>query len=346
MTILAIETSCDETALALVKANGGLKAPKFKILKNIVLSQVAVHRPFGGVVPKLAKREHEKNLPFVFLRLGKIQKPPDCIAVTVGPGIAPCLWQGIQFARELRKKYFPKTKLVGVNHLQGHLYSFFLTNHKQHILFPAIALIVSGGHTMLLLGRDVVSWKKIGETRDDAAGEVFDKVARMLRIPYPGGPEIEKLARKGNTASVFFPRPMLKTKGYDFSFSGLKTSVLYYLRKTTGENNSFEFRAPKQFVMDVAASFEAAVFDVLSRKTIRAVRVFGARSVLLSGGVAANRHLRNIFRKECRKAGARLIATPPKLCGDNAAMIAVAAYVAHVKKTTLQLKAQPNLTVK
>ena len=248
--ILGIETSCDETGLALVEAAGGLKSPRFKVLKNLVSSQVKIHAPYGGVVPNLAKREHLKNLPVLYKKL--MAKPytldPELIAVTVGPGLEPALWTGINFAKSLinadqtaDKRRFKKPKLVGVNHLEGHLYSFLLPSQKKTAsskfqalsskrIFPAIALIVSGGHTILLLVKDLKIWKKLGETRDDAVGEAFDKVARLLKLPYPGGPALEKLALRGDPKAIEFPRPMIHEKNYDFSFSGLKTSVLYFLR--------------------------------------------------------------------------------------------------------------------
>jgi len=274
MKILSIETSCDETAMALVEAKGGLKKPYFKISKNLVASQIKIHQPFGGIVPNLAKREHEKNLPILLNKIlpsfrncleeapagikssvsakrsfdaegrrrafaaGANEPPvpkgdcgsPDLIAITVGPGLEPCLWAGIEFAKNLAKK--SEKPLIGVNHLKGHLYSFLLTQKTKipKNIFPAVALIVSGGHTILLLMKDLINSKKLGETRDDAAGEAFDKVARLLNLPYPGGPELEKIAKKGNPASINFPRPMLSQKNYDFSFSGLKTAVLYYSR--------------------------------------------------------------------------------------------------------------------
>jgi N6-L-threonylcarbamoyladenine synthase len=307
--ILAIETSCDETALALVSAESGNDPefvdglPKFKVLKNLVSSQIKIHRPFGGVVPNLAKREHLKNLPILYQQIfGKEQRAKskweniDLITVTVGPGLEPALWTGINFAQELAKKY--KKPLIGANHLEGHLYSFLLQK-KARIpnfqfpiskIFPAIALIVSGGHTILLLMKDLKKWKKLGETRDDAAGEAFDKVARLLDLPYPGGPEIEKIAKKGNPAAINFPRPMMHQKNYDFSFSGLKTAVFYHLRNETYENtkiyestkNKNQFRNFVPFrnsvsQADIAASFQEAAIDVLVLKTLRAAKEFSAK---------------------------------------------------------------------
>src|SRR3989344_9132769 len=315
MKILAIETSCDETAIALVEAKGGIKNPRFAVLENIISSQIKIHRPFGGVVPNLAKREHIKNLPIILRKILKSQflisnsqskskklnakrytLNPDYIAVTVGPGLEPALWTGINFAQELSKQI--KKPLIGVNHMEGHLYSNWLPvaqvkssklkvesskkilkpstlNLKPEIRFPAIALIVSGGHTILLHMTAINKWTKLGETLDDAAGEAFDKVARMLELPYPGGPEIQKLAAKGNPNAIKFPRPMLNKPGYEFSFSGLKTSVLYYLRdyqpSTNNELNTNKrirkFETESLFA-DIAASFQQAVIDVLVKQTI------------------------------------------------------------------------------
>jgi N6-L-threonylcarbamoyladenine synthase len=367
--ILGIETSCDETALAIVEASGGLKNPKFKILKNLVASQIKIHRPFGGVVPNLAKREHLKNLPILLKKILHskfyILNSVDLIAVTVGPGLEPALWTGINFAKALTDADHTQTnaekirrksasslrksaiKLVGANHLEGHLYSFLLsqksriTHHISSIkdIFPAIALIVSGGHTILLLMRSLTKWKKLGETRDDAAGEAFDKVARMLRLPYPGGPEIEKLALrqaqgKHPRGTINFPRPMMHDKSFDFSFSGLKTSVLYYLRDN-----------PKAKKADVAASFQKAAIDTLVYKTIRAAKEFGAKSVMLSGGVAANKLLRKTLKTAAKKIGAKFFVPDFKYNLDNAVMIAVAGYIVHLRKKRYKLAAQGDLGI-
>ena len=360
MRIIAIETSCDETSIAVVEASGGLQNPKFRILKNLVASQIKIHRPFGGVVPSLAKREHLRNLPILLKKLDSIFRvscsmsrvpcPIDFIAVTVGPGLEPALWTGINFAQSLRDTLMNADKntnegrlirgnprksapiLIGTNHLEGHLYSFLLPQKKTDIskyrnieiskyLFPTIALIVSGGHTILLKMDSFAKWKRLGETRDDAAGEAFDKVARLLNLPYPGGPEIEKIAYKGNPNAIQFPRPMMHDKNYDFSFSGLKTAVLYHLRGN--ENND---------KADVAASFQQAAVDVLVAKTIRAVKQFGAKSVLLSGGVAANKKLRHDMKKAAKNLGLHFFVPDFKYNQDNAAMIAVAGYMAYCRR--------------
>lgn len=385
MRILAIETSCDETAISFIEAKGGLKSLSFKILKNLVASQIKIHRPFGGVVPSLAKREHLKNLPLLWQRImnnelgikGKIftsgrknKKPiihnsrfiiPDLIAVTVGPGLEPALWTGINFAKELRDRIMNyesgiknKNKktiihnsrfiipIIGVSHLDGHLYSFLLP-HKEtpsfgktlKNIFPSVSLIISGGHTTLLLVKDLTHYKKLGETRDDAVGEAFDKVARLLNLPYPGGPEIERIAKKGNLGAINFPRPMINQKNYDFSFSGLKTSVLYYLR----ENPS----AKKE---NIAVSFQEAAFDVLISKTLRAAEEFNAKSIMISGGVAANKKLKKEFQKAIKKlpiTNYQLLIT--EFPTDNAAMIAVAGYINHLRKKNRRLIAQGNLSI-
>lgn len=337
MKILAIETSCDETAIALLRASGGLAQPKFQILRSAVSSQIAIHRPFGGVVPNLAKREHLKNLPIVLDKvLGKNPERHkiDILAVTVGPGLEPALWTGIGFAKELHKKYFPKSKLVGANHLEGHLYSFLLAKKSKTKIFPAVSLVVSGGHTILIRMRSMVKRKKLGETRDDAVGEAFDKVARLLGLPYPGGPEIEKLAKKGNPDAINFPRPMIHSKDYDFSFSGLKTSVLYYLRDNKNARKE-----------DVAASFEQATVDALVAKTIRAAKENGAKSVMLSGGVAANRRLRKTLETESEKRGLQFFVAPIQFNTDNAVMIGIAGYINFSQKKNRALRAQGNLNL-
>lgn len=338
MRILAIETSCDETGIALLEASGGLKRPEFKVIKNLVSSQIKVHQPFGGVVPNLAKREHLKNLP---LLLGKLQtknhKPqPDLIAVTVGPGLEPALWTGVNFAKEIHKNYFPKAKSVGANHLEGHLYSFLLSAKYKTAnakIFPAIHLLVSGGHTILVLMKSMTEWEKLGETRDDAVGEAFDKVARMLDLPYPGGPEIEKIAYRGR-ASIEFPRPMINDKNYDFSFSGLKTSVLYYLRDN-----------PKSKKSDVAASFQKAAIDVLISKTVRATQAHKAKSIMLSGGVAANNALRKELKVVSRKLSVNFFSASKKLQTDNAVIIGIAGYIQALKKKNRPIRAAANLNL-
>ncbi len=364
MRILAIETSCDETAIAMLGASGNLKQPRFKILKNLVASQIKIHAPFGGVVPNLAKREHLKNLPILLKKL-KTQNSKlktDLIAVTVGPGLEPCLWTGVNFAKDLYSKlktHNSKLKLVGVSHSEGHLYSFLLARKFKPDLFPAIALIVSGGHTILLLVKDLAHYKKLGETRDDAVGECFDKVARLLRLPYPGGPEIERIAKQGNPNAVNFTRPMLNQKNYDLSFSGLKTAVLYYLRDNSP--STFTFKGGRQTtechgkvrdknvkIKDIAASFQAAAFDLLISKTLRAAKEFKAKSILLSGGVASNFSLKKDLKLRIKneKLRVNLFVPNKKFCTDNAVMIAAAAYVNYLQNKNHRLIAAGNMNLK
>ena len=351
MNILAIETSCDETGIALLEAHGGLRAPRFRIVKNLVASQIKIHRPFGGVVPNLAKREHLKNLPILFERAAgrapaaraKFMRSVDLIAATVGPGLEPALWTGITFAQNLAKEY--RRPLAGANHLEGHFYSFLLgpdAPRNVGAAFPAVVLIVSGGHTILLGAASLAKWKHLGETRDDAAGEAYDKTARLLDLPYPGGPEIEKLAKRGNPAAIAFPRPMLHDRNFDFSFSGLKTAVLYYLRDHA---LPAEKPARARAAADVAASFQAAAIDVLAAKTMRAVRESGAKSVILCGGVAANRALRARMRRETKAAGCALFVPPFAYNLDNAAMIGAAGYLAHLRKKRYPLRANGGLEI-
>ncbi|HUC02067.1 MAG TPA: tRNA (adenosine(37)-N6)-threonylcarbamoyltransferase complex transferase subunit TsaD, partial [Candidatus Paceibacterota bacterium] len=332
MNILAIETSCDETGIALLEASGTARAPRVRVIENLVTTQIPIHQPFGGVVPNLAKREHLKNLPILFgeLRAKHPDLKLDLITVTVGPGLEPALWTGITFAQALAKEY--RVPLVGANHLEGHLYSFLLSQKKTGSeggtgagageakkLFPAVALIVSGGHTILLKLDSFTKWKRLGETRDDAAGEAFDKVARLLGLPYPGGPQVEALARRGNPHAIAFPRPMLTEKNYDFSFSGLKTSVLYYMR-----DHGLGKKDPARARADIAASFQEAALGVLIKKTIRAAREAGARTVMLSGGVAANKALRARLQREAKKIGCAFLVPDFKYNLDNGAMIGIA----------------------
>jgi N6-L-threonylcarbamoyladenine synthase len=352
MKILSIETSCDETAIALLDASGGLAQPRFKILENLVASQIKIHAPFGGVVPNLAKREHLKNLPIHLKKITKNYKLEtiNLICVTVGPGLEPALWTGIEFSKELYSKLKTQNsrlKLIGVSHLSGHLYSFLLPhqklktrNSKLKTIFPSIALIVSGGHTSLLLIKSLTSIKKLGETRDDAVGESFDKVARLLGLPYPGGPQIEKISKDGNPLAIEFPRPMLNQKNFDFSYSGLKTSVLYYLRDHPLTTKNYQLKT------DVAASFRKAAFDVLIKKTFRAAEQFSAKSIMISGGVSASRELRKRFKEEAEKSGKIKLLIPDfGFSTDNAAMIAAAGYINFLRKRNNKLEANGNLSI-
>lgn len=339
MTILAIETSCDETAMAVVEAKGGLRKPRFHVQKNIVSSQAKLHQKYGGVYPTLAKREHIKNLPIVLASLRLSQQDIssiDAIAVTVGPGLEPALWTGIEFAKELAKRW--RKPLLGANHLEGHLYSPYLSLKENEVNppLPAIGLIVSGGHTILLALERIEKWKKIGETRDDAVGEAYDKAARLIGLPYPGGPEIDKLAKAGNPHAIAFPRPMIHHKSYDVSFSGLKTAVFYEVRNR---------KLTKQLKADVAASFQQAAIDVLLYKTMRAALAYRARSILLGGGVAANSLLRTTLAKKAQEYAVQLYVSELQYSTDNAAMIAAAAYINHKKGKKFRIQAQANLNL-
>ncbi len=357
--ILAIETSCDETAAAVLEVNLSLNPspqkerensnwPEITTLSSIVNSQIKLHSKMGGVVPEVAARAHVKDIrPVVTAALQASSYKLSAIsyiAVTAGPGLIPSLIVGVEFAKAL--SLATGKPLIPVNHMLGHLYSPFgrikskaqisndkknpkseIINHKS--FFPNISLIVSGGHTILVLmparggsasgGENSKEYIVLGQTVDDAAGEAFDKVAKLLGLPYPGGPEVSRLALKGNPTAINFPRPMLHAKNYDFSFSGLKTAVLYYVRSLATSDLSL---ATKQ---DICASFQAAAVDVLVQKTMRAVKQFNAKSVSLSGGVAANQLLRSELIVNCQKLNVEFMAPPMNLCTDNAEMIGIAA---------------------
>ncbi len=381
MIILAIETSCDETAIALVEARGGINNFEFKIIKSLVASQIKLHAKFGGVVPNLAKREHLKNLPILLDKIMNAKykiRDIDLIAVTVGPGLEPALWTGVQFAKELSDKY--KKPIIGVNHLEGHLYSFLLSQKSVNIkhqsgnfgkiqnikykiksasnLFPAISLIVSGGHTILSELKNIKKYEKLGETLDDAVGESFDKVARLLNLPYPGGPALEKLAKQGDEKSISFPSPMINQNNYNFSYSGLKTSVLYYLKNlgstagdfslsTKEKNNLRKIESKKNIRADIAASFQRAAFSSLVKKALRAVKEKKAKTIVIGGGVAANKNLHDFFISEIEKNNLkiRLIFPPLEYCMDNGVMIALAAYINKSKHNKYPIKANSNLNL-
>jgi N6-L-threonylcarbamoyladenine synthase len=329
MTILAIETSCDDTCIAIVKARGR-KNPEFKVLSNIISSQIKIHKKWGGVYPTLAKREHQKNLPVVFKKaIGKAksaswQTKINLIAVTVGPGLEPCLWVGVNFAKNLSKG--KKIPLMPVNHIEAHILSnFVIRGPSSNKLFPAVCLVVSGGHTQLILMKDFGKYRILGETRDDAAGECFDKVARILGLGYPGGPaiaaEAAKLQITNYKLQINLPRPMIYQKNYDFSFSGLKTAVLYDFKSRPPR-----IRRSKDYIRAVAAEVQQAVIDVLVHKTLKAARNFKAKSIILGGGVSANDELRKQFKIRSLKSEIEFLVPPKNLSTDNAVMTAIAAY--------------------
>lgn len=314
MKILAIETSCDETCAAIVEKSN----QEIRVLSNTVASQVAIHAKTGGVVPEVASREHIKQMiPVVNQALNDantLLKDVDAIAVTTGPGLLPALLIGVETARALAAS--TAKPVISVNHIEGHIGVNILEDAKT--LFPAIALVVSGGHTELILVSAWGEYRKLGATRDDASGEAFDKVARMLGLPYPGGPEISRVATNGNPSAFDFPRPMMHDT-LDMSFSGLKTAVRYEV-----EEHKDQLENP-QYIADIAASFQQAVADVLVSKTTRAVQQTGAQTVLLAGGVAANILLRDQLEKACLLENIAFIKPRLSYCTDNAVMIGVAA---------------------
>lgn len=328
MRILSIETSCDETAISLLEITGELEKPEIKVLGNTLLSQAELHAEFGGVYPNLAKREHLKNLPILLAetlsQAGENADHPqvDFIAVTSGPGLEPALWTGISFAEELSKKW--DKPVVPVNHMAGHVFSVLYGLNKP-LELPALALLVSGGHTELVHIRSFGDYEIIGRTLDDAAGEAFDKVARMLGLSYPGGPEISRLAeisRNKATESAFqLPRPMIHSKDLNFSFSGLKTAVLYKLKDEENQTDTFK--------IDMARAFEDAAVEVLVEKTRRALETIGnIRTLIVAGGVSANKYLGSEVKKMAEKFDETTLLIPEKLLAtDNAIMIGIAGYI-------------------
>ncbi len=329
MKILAIETSCDETGVAVVE---GEKLPdgfSFKVLGAALLSQAELHAPYGGVYPNLAKREHEKNLPLILaqaLENASISlSEVDAVAVTQGPGLEPALWTGITFAQQLAREQ--SKPLIPVNHMEGHLLSSLVEDGKlPQPQMPVLALLVSGGHTEFVLMRDWFEYELVGETLDDAVGEAFDKVARMLELPYPGGPHISRLADEARLKSApsvaTLPRPMLTSKTCDVSFSGLKTAALYALRDLGGAQKLSEEEKAA-----FAREFEDAVTDVFKAKTRKALEATGARTFVLGGGVAANRYLRERLQQLVLDEFPDVAFRLPELSitGDNAIMIGEAA---------------------
>ena len=362
MNILSIETSCDETAVSIVRATGTFPNATYEVLGNALFSQIDIHREYGGVFPAVAKREHAKTIvPMLTKALGEAALPStpytltppltetlsetlyrehdltenliaflntqnrpdiDLIAVTAGPGLEPALWVGINFAKALSLAW--DIPLMPINHMEGHIFvSAFDGTRILPIIFPSIALLISGGHTELVLMRDWNEYELIGATRDDAVGEAFDKVARMLGLPYPGGPQISKLAEEarkdGIIPSLTLPRPMLSSDNFDFSFSGLKTAVLYGIK---GHELTDVYKR------EVALAFEDAAAEVLVAKTQRALDEHNAQTLILGGGVAANAHIRTAFTSLFTSDYPEhtLYLPTPALTTDNAIMIALAAH--------------------
>ncbi len=328
--ILGIESSCDETAAAVVK-NGR------EVLSNIISSQVPIHRKFGGVVPEIASRKHIENvLPVIdeALQQAKVDiKEIDGIAVTYGPGLVGALLVGLSAGKALA--FALDKPLLGVNHLEGHVFANFLVDEELEP--PFMALVVSGGHTALMKVKDYNNFELLGQTRDDAAGEAFDKIARVMGLQYPGGPEIELLAKGGNPTAIDFPRALLD-KSYDFSFSGLKSSVINYLH-TEKQSGREVNRA------DVAASFQAAIIDVLVKKSVHAMEASGLKKIVLAGGVSANKTLQAELGAAVEAIGVKLVHPKPVLCTDNAVMIACRGYYKFLNNefSSMDLNADPAL---
>lgn len=327
--VLGIETSCDETAVSIVK-NGT------EIVSNVVSSQIESHKRFGGVVPEIASRHHVEQVTFVLQealdQAEMTMEDVDCIAVTEGPGLVGALLIGVNAAKALA--FAHNKPLVGVHHIAGHIYANRLIHEMT---FPLLSLVVSGGHTELVLMKGHGEFEVIGETRDDAAGEAYDKVARTLGLPYPGGPHIDRLAHEGEPV-IDLPRAWLEEGSYDFSFSGLKSSVINTLHNAKQKGNEIK---PE----DLAASFQASVIDVLVTKAKRAVEEYGVGQLLLAGGVAANKGLRETLETTFESHACELIVPPLSLCTDNAAMIAAAGTILFEqgKRGGLDMNANPGL---
>ena len=365
MRILSIETSCDETALSIIDAEGDFASADFHILVNKTISQIDIHKEYGGVFPAVAKREHAKALVPLLIETLKeaglyietsrhviehplrkefqdiLEREPqlfaqfiehipfidipkiDAIAVTVGPGLEPALWVGINFAKALSLIW--KIPVIPINHMEGHLLSSLLSSDKGHVTipaieFPALALLVSGGHTELVLMRAWNDYQILGRTKDDAVGEAFDKVARLLGLPYPGGPQISKLALTGHKGAQKLPRPMLTSKDYDFSFAGLKTAARYLIAKFSVLED--------QTKADIAREFQDAAVEVLVKKSARAGEEYGAKTFIVGGGVSANTYLREEIARVFKTEKHMQVFLPDfSLSTDNALMIALAGYL-------------------
>ena len=328
---LGIETSCDETSAAVLRGTRDLRS-------CVIATQIPIHQKYGGVVPEIASRNHILSiLPVVEQALaeaGTELAEIDQIAVTYGPGLVGALLVGVSAAKSLA--FSLGVPLIGVNHLEGHIFANFLAT--QDLTPPFMSLVVSGGHTALVDVADYETFRQMGRTRDDAAGEAFDKVARVMGLPYPGGPEIDKLAREGDPAAIDFPRALAQEGNYEFSFSGLKSAVLNYI-------NSEKMKGRELNKADIAASFQSAVVEILVHKAFEAIREAGRDTLVLAGGVAANKALEQRLRETAAAKGMRYLYPPPRLCTDNAAMIACrGAYQAAAGKCCdLYLNAVPGL---
>ena len=329
--ILAIESSCDETAAAVV-VNGR------KVLSNIIFSQIDLHKLYGGVVPEIASRKHIEKINQVVTEAletaGMALEDMDAIAVTYGPGLVGALLVGVSAAKAI--SFASGIPLVGVHHIEGHISANYIENPDLEP--PFACLVVSGGHTHLVLVKDYGEYEILGKTRDDAAGEAFDKVARAIGLGYPGGPKIDKLSCEGNPDAIAFPRGKVGGSDYDFSFSGLKSAVLNYLNGCKMKNEPVN-------AANVAASFQKAVIDVLVDHAMHACKEYGFKKFAIAGGVASNAHLRAAMEEACRKRKIQFYHPSPILCTDNAAMIGAAAYYEYQKgvRSGLDLNAVPNL---
>lgn len=331
ITILAIESSCDETAAAVVK-NGR------EVMSNVISSQISTHKLYGGVVPEIASRKHIEAIDWVIDaaldEAGVKKEAVDAVAVTYGPGLVGALLVGLAEAKALA--FALKKPLVPVHHIEGHIAANYIENKDWKP--PFICLVVSGGHTHIVHIKDYNNFDILGHTRDDAAGEAYDKVARVLGLPYPGGPQIDRLSKKGNADAIKFPRVVLEQGSYDFSFSGLKSAVLNFV-------NTAKMKGEEYNDADVAAGFQQAVVDVLVEKSIRACREFKLNKLALAGGVSANSHLRAEMKAACAENNIEFNVPKPDLCTDNAAMIGSAGYYEFINgnEADMSLNAYPSL---
>lgn len=329
--VLAIESSCDETACAVVK-NGR------EVLSNVIYTQIALHTQYGGVVPEIASRKHiEKINQVITTALQEAQvslADIDAIAVTYGPGLVGALLVGVSEAKAI--SFATGIPLIGVHHIEGHISANYIENKELEP--PFVCLVASGGHSHLVVVKDYGEYEIIGRTRDDAAGEAFDKVARAIGLGYPGGPKIDKLAKEGNPDAILFPRAKVAENEYDFSFSGLKSAVLNYI-------NGCAMKGIEVNKADVAASFQKAVIDVLVEHSLHGVKEYGMNKFAIAGGVASNSSLRAALEEQCRARGIEFYHPSPVYCTDNAAMIGVAGYYEFIKgnRSGLDLNAVPNL---
>ncbi len=342
MTILGIETSCDETSAAVIR-DGPEGAGK--LLSNITTLQL-FHAKYGGVVPELASRAHLKLIvPIIeeaLAEAGVSKRELNAVAAVYGPGLIGSILVGLSFGKSMALGL--GIPFVGVNHMEAHVFSNLIEEPKPE--FPFVNLTVSGGHTQLVLVKKPFEYQLLGETKDDAAGETFDKVAKMLGIGYPGGPIVDKLAAKGNPKFVQFPRSYLGEGSFEFSFSGLKTSVLYYLRRIGFDSSSNSKNG--QLIADICASFQAAIIDVLIQKTLRATKKFGVQDVAIAGGVAANTELRRRLNEFANDHNLRISIPKFEYCTDNGAMVAMVGYMKMLEGRTsdLELTAEPNLELR